>query len=69
LKVFKKDIDIVMLLTTMTGTVNNMLVNKEYYREYNNQKKMSNAVFETQLSTNLRRHVKQIFKALLGYES
>ena len=69
MKVFKKDIDIVMLLTTMTGTVTNMVINKEYYREFNNQKKLSNAAFEVQLSGNLKKHVKQIFKAILGYES
>ncbi|CAN5807656.1 TetR family transcriptional regulator [soil metagenome] len=68
-RVFKKDIDVVMMLTTMTGTVTNMLVNKEYYREFNNQKKISNTLFEEQLQVNLKKHVKQIFKALLGYES
>lgn len=68
-KVFKNDIDVVMMLTTMTGTVTNMLVNKEYYREFNNQKKLSNAQFEEQLQTNLKKHVKQIFKSLLEYES
>lgn len=68
MKVFKKDIDIVMLLTTMTGTVTNMVINKEYYREFNNQKKLSNAVFVEQLSGNLKKHVKHIFKAILGYE-
>jgi len=69
MKVFKKEVDVVMMLTTMTGTVTNMLINKEYYREFNNQKKLSNTVFEEQLSANLKKHVKQIFKALLGYES
>jgi len=68
-KVFKKDIDVVMLLTTMTGTVTNMLINKEYYREFHKQKKISDTVFEEQLQSNLKKHVKQIFKALLGYES
>lgn len=69
MKVFKNDIDIVMMLTTMTGTVTNMLINKEYYREFNNQKKLSNTVFEEQLTANLKKHIKQIFKALLGYEA
>ena len=69
MKIFKKDIDIVMLLTTMTGTVNNMLINKDYYREFNNQKKLSNAAFEEQLTSNMKKHLRQIFKAILGYES
>ncbi len=67
-KIFKKDVDIVLMLTTMTGTVMFMLINKDYYREFNNQKKLPNKVFEEQLSTKLREHVKTIFKAHLGYE-
>lgn len=67
-KIFKKDVDIVLMLTTMTGTVMFMLINKDYYREFNNQKKLTNKVFEEQLSTKLREHVKTIFKAHLGYE-
>jgi AcrR family transcriptional regulator len=69
MKVFKKNIDIVLLLTTMTGTVTQVLINKEYYREFNEQKKLSNTAFEEQLTRNLRKHVKQIFKAILGYEA
>ncbi|MBS1732174.1 MAG: TetR/AcrR family transcriptional regulator [Bacteroidetes bacterium] len=68
-KVFRKDVDIVLMLTTMTGTVMLMLINKDYYREFNNQKKLPNPVFEEQLSARLREHVKTIFKAHLGYES
>ena len=67
-KVFRKDVDIVLMLTTMTGTVMFMLINKDYYREFNNQKKLPNPVFEEQLSARLREHVKTIFKAHLGYE-
>ncbi|MFN8248593.1 MAG: TetR family transcriptional regulator [Ferruginibacter sp.] len=68
-KIFRKDVDIVLMLTTMTGTVMFMLINKDYYREFNNQKKLPNPVFEEQLSARLREHVKTIFKAHLGYES
>ncbi len=68
-KQFKKDIDIVMLLTTMTGTVMHMLINKDYYREFNDQKKLTDAAFEEQLSNKLKIHLKQIFKVTLGYES
>lgn len=67
-KIFRKDVDIVLMLTTMTGTVMFMLINKDYYREFNNQKKLPNPVFEEQLSARLREHVKTIFKAHLGYE-
>lgn len=68
-KIFRKDVDIVLMLTTMTGTVMFMLINKDYYREFNNQKKLPTPVFEEQLSARLREHVKTIFKAHLGYDS
>lgn len=67
-KKIKKDIDIVMLLTTMTGTVTQMVVNKDYYREFNNYKKMPEAEFDELLKTKLSAHVKQLFKATMGYE-
>jgi len=68
-KIFKKDIDVILLQTTMAGTVLNMLISKENYREFNNLKKLSDAAFEELLYNNLRKHLKQIFKAILGYES
>lgn len=64
----KKDIDIVLLLSTMTGTVTNTLVNKEYYREINDLKKLSPADFDELLKLRLSNHIKQLFKAILGYE-
>jgi AcrR family transcriptional regulator len=67
-KKFKKDIDVVMLLTTMTGTVTQMLINKDYYREFNGHKKLSETAFNELLRTKLSTHVKKLFKATLGYE-
>ena len=67
-KKIKKNIDVIMLLTTMTGTVTQMIVNKDYYREFNEYKKLPDAAFETILKDNLSTHIKKIFKATLGYE-
>ncbi|MEO8772033.1 MAG: TetR family transcriptional regulator [Ferruginibacter sp.] len=67
-KKIKKDIDIVMLLGTMTGTVTQILINRDYYREFNDYKKLSDAAFEQKLRTNLSAHIKHLFKATLGYE-
>ncbi|MDB5201238.1 MAG: hypothetical protein JWQ27_647 [Ferruginibacter sp.] len=67
-KIFKKDIDVMFLLNTMTGTVTQMVINKEYYKEYNNYKKLNAADFNELLRTKLSAHVKLVFKAILGYE-
>ena len=67
-KKIKKNIDVIMLLTTMTGTVTQMIVNKDYYREFNEYKKMSVAAFDKLLEEKMSAHIKKLFKATLGYE-
>lgn len=67
-KTINKNVDVVMLLNTMTGTAMQMLINKEYYKEFNNHKKMSTIAFETLLKDKVSGHIKALFKAILGYE-
>ncbi len=68
LKIFKKDIDVMLMLNTMTGTATQFIINQEYYREFNNYKKMPAAEFNELIVSRLRTHIKNIFKAILGYE-
>jgi AcrR family transcriptional regulator len=65
---FKQGIDIMLLLTTMTGTVMQMLINKEYYKEQHKYGKMKNADYEDILKVKLSTHIKELFKVKLGYE-
>jgi AcrR family transcriptional regulator len=67
-KKIKKDVDVVMLLTTMTGTVTQMIINKDYYCEFNHHKKLSKEAFDTLLKNKMSAHIKLLFKATLGYE-
>jgi len=68
-KIFKKDIDIMLLMNTMTGTVTQMIMNKEIYREFNSLKKVSETGYDERLKKILGDHLKKIFKTLLEYES
>lgn len=68
LKHFKKDVDTMLLLTSMTGTVMQAIVNKEYYREFNKLEKMKDADYEAMLKEKLSTHLKRLFKVTLGYE-
>ena len=68
LKIFKKDIDVMLMLNTMTGTATQFIISKEYYKEFNNYKKMPAAEFDTLIISKLSSHIKNIFKAILGYE-
>ena len=65
---FKSGVDIMFLLTTMTGTVMQMLINKNYYREFNRHEKIQEEEYETLLKQKLSGHIKNLFKATLGYE-
>lgn len=68
-KVFKKNIDVVMALTTMTGTVTQMVLNKDYYAEFNDHTNLKEDEFKKILYNKLNTHLKDIFKTILGYES
>ena len=67
-KKVKQEVDVVLLLSTMIGTVMQMLINKDYYREFNNLKKLSATAFDEHLKKQLTAHLKQIFKTTLGYD-
>ena len=68
-KLFKKNIDVVLALTTMTGTVTQIMISKDYYTEFNNIQSANEEELKTLLHTKLFDHLKNIFKTILGYES
>lgn len=68
-KVFKKNIDVVLALSTMTGTVTQMMISKEYYVDFYHHEKLSEDELKALLYTNILNHLKSIFKTILGYES
>jgi len=65
---FKKNVDVILLMSTMVGTVIQVLINHPFYREYNNMKKMPAKEFEETIQKKLSVHVKKIFKAILTNE-
>lgn len=67
-KLFKNDVDVMMLMNTMTGTATQFLVTKAYYKEFNNYQKMPAATFDRMVMEKLKVHIKNLFKAILGYE-
>ena len=67
--VFKKNIDVVMLMSTLVGTVIQVLINQPFYRNFYDLKKMSNKEFEETVQKKLSIHVKKLFKAILTNEA
>ena len=66
---FKKKVDIVMLLSTMVGTVTQLMIGHSFYREFNGLNEMPDEEFQKHLKTKVTNHIKKIFKALLINES
>lgn len=67
-KVFKKNVDVVLMLNTMIGTTMHSYLNQDYYRYYNNIEGSDKAKFQEQFKKKLAAHLKLLFKAILGYE-
>ena len=67
--VFKKKIDVILMMNTMVGTVSQTMMSQTYYREFNKQQDMSDEEFELLLKRRLSIHIKTLFKAILTNEA
>jgi len=67
--VFKKEVDVLLLMNVLIGTVTQTFVNKTYYRSFHNLESLSDEAFLERLKKKLSNHIKTIFKTLLTYEA
>lgn len=65
---FKKNIDIVLMMNTLVGTVSNMIHSQHFYKEMNNLQHMSDPEFLKYIRKKLSVHLKHLFKAILTNE-
>ena len=66
---FRKNIDVVLMMTTMVGTVSQMITSQRFYREVHNLQDMTEIEFRKHLRKKLSTHLKQLFKTSLTYEA
>ena len=66
---FKKNVDVVLMMTTLAGTVSHMITSQHFYRECNNLETMSEPDFQKHMRKKLSSHLKHIFKAILTNEA
>lgn len=67
--VFKKNIDIVLMMTTLVGTVSHMITSQRFYKEMNNLEHMPEVEFQKHIRKKLSTHLKHLFKATLTNEA
>jgi hypothetical protein len=66
--VFKKNVDLSLVLITVIGTANQMISTQHIYREINNLEHLSDEDFQKLIRKRLSVHLKILFKAILTYE-
>ena len=66
---FKKKVDVVMLLSIMFGTVTQLMINQDFYRDFNKLGDLTDEEFEKVLKQKASTYIKKIFKSLLVNES
>ncbi|WP_301922077.1 TetR/AcrR family transcriptional regulator [Ferruginibacter sp.] len=67
--VFKKKVDVVLMLNTMIGTVSQSLISMDYYRKFNNQQDLNEEEFQLIFKRRLSIHIKTLFKVILTNEA
>jgi AcrR family transcriptional regulator len=65
---FKKNIDIVLMMTTLVGTVSQMITSQHFYRKVNNLEHMGEMEFQKYMRKKLSTHLKGLFKQTLTNE-
>lgn len=62
---FKKKIDISLMVSTLTGSSNQIFFNQSFYRRANKMTAMPEEEFQKLLKKKIRLHLKSMFKAIL----
>ena len=66
---FKKKVDVILMINTMVGTVSQCVMSQDYYREFNKQQDLPDDEFMAILKRRLSIHIKTLFKAILTNEA
>jgi AcrR family transcriptional regulator len=65
---FRKNVDIVLMMATMVGTVSQMIISPDFYREVNGMDHMTKSEYTAYTKKRLCAHLKNLFKSILTNE-
>lgn len=66
--VFRKNIDLSLMTTTLYGTINHAIATQEFYRKINKLEDLSEEEFRTLIKRRLSQHLKNLFKLTVSNE-
>jgi AcrR family transcriptional regulator len=67
--IFRRNIDIPLMMSTLIGTVGQVLLNQNFYRNICNHQKLGDEEYKQYIKRKLKLHLKSLFKAVLIHES
>ncbi|GAC1426736.1 MAG: TetR family transcriptional regulator [Flavisolibacter sp.] len=65
---FKKNIDMVLMMNTLIGTVTHTIINQSFYRKYKHLETLPQDEFTRVLKKNMGMYIKDLFKSILSHE-
>ncbi|GAA4461129.1 TetR family transcriptional regulator [Nemorincola caseinilytica] len=66
---FKKNIDVVLMMSTLVGVVSQMIIARRFYREVNNLEHLSEEEYNNYIRKKLTVYLKNLFKMILTNEA
>jgi AcrR family transcriptional regulator len=68
-KAFRKNVDVLLLMNTLIGSITQLMLTIDYYREFNELQNVPEDQFFEQMKQKLSKYIKFLFKAVLSYEA
>lgn len=66
---FKKNVDVLFMMSTMIGTTSQIMISQDFYRNMNNLASVPDEEFNSILIKKISTHIKELFKAILSNET
>lgn len=67
--VFNKDVDVLMMVATLTGTTNHIMSTRHHFQRMSNLEHLSDSELQEYLIIHTSNHLKNLFKAILIHEA
>lgn len=65
---FKPDVDTLLLMSTLSGTVSQAMIGRDFYKEYHHLTAKSDEEVIEEIKLRLAKHIKMLFKTILTNE-
>lgn len=62
---FKKNVDVIFMMGTLIGTITQVMISLDYYKEFNNLQSLSDDEFHNHVIQKLRNYIKPLIQSII----